>query len=203
MLGRIGYLLNDVPLYFFIRTATSILDVGCGVHSPLTKFIHTKQRLDGVDISEYAIGNLETTAYGKVYQCDIRDFTPERTYDIVTAIDFIEHLEKREGEAVLKKLEAIAARKVIIITPNGFVPQAPEPDNPFQEHKSGWSVAEFRSRGYRVYGMYGPKGLREGPAVLRYRPKVFWGLVATFACLLYFWMPERSFSLLAVYDKPT
>ncbi len=34
--------------------------------------------------------------------------------------------------------------------PYEFVLQNPEPDNPIEEHLSGWSAEYFRSRGYGV-----------------------------------------------------
>ena len=40
-------------------------------------------------------------------------------------------------------MEKVARKKVIVFTPNGFVPQRPYDGNPFQEHLSGWSVDEI------------------------------------------------------------
>lgn len=201
MVGKIVHYINNFPLAFFVRRHKRILDIGCGVNSPVNYFIAPAQHLDGVDISAHDIARQEKTKYQHIFVHDIRAFTPDESYDAITALDFIEHLDKTEGLQLLDRLETLTTSQVIIVTPNGFVPQAAQPDNPFQEHKSGWTTEEFQARGYRVYGMFGPKSWREGTAVLKYRPKIVWGIFGLLVSPFYFFLPRHSFSLLAVYDK--
>lgn len=201
-IGRLIHFINNIPLAWHVRTSRTILDVGCGVHSPINYFVRPHQVLDGLDISAWAVGQQLETRYRSIVVADIHTFSPKNRYDTVTALDFIEHFEKMDGLNVLEKLESIASDRVIIVTPNGFVPQKAEPNNPFQEHKSGWSVEEFTKRGYRVYGLFGPRWMREGTAMLKYRPKILWGMLALLSYPVYYFLPHRSFSLLAVYTKP-
>ncbi len=201
-LGQWVHLINNLPLWFFVWRAKTVLDVGCGINSPVNYFITRGHQLDGLDISETALKQRHYTKYRKVICQDIRDWQSEETYDVITALDFIEHVPKDEGIHILAKMEHMA-RRVIIVTPNGFIPQPPGPDNPFQEHLSGWKVKDFEARGYKVYGMFGPKWLRIGTARLRYQPKFLWGIIVWLLTPIFFWLPRYSFSLLAVYDRPS
>ncbi len=198
-LGRLVHALNNLPLWFFVRGGRTILDVGCGVNSPVNYFVSRSQTMDGVDVVPEVLQRVQSAKYRHLYCGDIRSFSIPQAYDVVTALDVLEHFMKDEGALILERLER-AGRRVIVVTPNGFVPQQ-VPGEPFQEHHSGWTAEDFSRRGYRVYGMFGPRWMRTGPAVVRYSPKAFWALVALLASLVYFWLPRRSFSLLAVYDR--
>ena len=81
---------------------------------------------------------------------------------------------------MLDDLERLATRRVVIFTPNGFVPQHSH-DGDLQEHLSGWTAEEMRGRGYRVYGMFGPRFLRGEYHHIKYRPQAFWVVVALLA----------------------
>lgn len=198
-LARLVHATNNLPLWFFVRGARTILDVGCGVNSPVNYFVSRSQVMDGVDVVPEVLQQAQSAKYRHLYCADIRSFSVPQAYDVVTALDVLEHFTKDEGIRVLEGLEHAAGR-VIVVTPNGFVPQH-IPGHPFQEHHSGWAAEDFSRRGYLVYGMFGPRWLRTGPAVVRFSPKAFWAFVALLASLVYFWFPRRSFSLLAVYDR--
>lgn len=89
----------------------------------------------------------------------------DRDYDLVYALDVIEHLEKADGRRLLNELERVARRRVLIFTPNGFQPQ--EDENPWNVHRSGWTPDDFRRRGYVTATMdfdYG-KGLQPNAAL--------------------------------------
>jgi SAM-dependent methyltransferase len=197
MLGRLVHTINTLPLWFFIRRAKTILDVGCGVTSPLIHFVRAQQIVDGIDIIPL---QLPQYPYRRLWHGDFRSFTPPQRYDVIVAFDVIEHLSKPEGFALLHKLESYTQR-LIVVTPNGYMPQAPFPDNPWQEHLSGWDTEDFVKRGYRVYGMFGPKIFRGEMTMLRYRPKWLWGILVWLLTPIFFWLPRYSFSLLAIYDK--
>jgi hypothetical protein len=120
-------------------------------------------------------------------------------FDAVVALDVIEHLSREEGERLLLSVERIAARRVLVFTPNGFLPQPPSDDNPHQEHRSGWTLHDFVSRGYRVVGVNGWRPLRGQYAELRGPSRNWWRL-----SLLSFPLAERyprhAFQLLCVKD---
>ena len=149
----------------------SLLDVGCGANSPIGNFAAQIPRRVGVDThlpsidqsrnagihSEYVISNV--LEIGEKFAVD--------SFDCVTLLEVIEHLPREAGEQLLAQCERIARLRVVVSCPNGFLFQPPTPDNPFQEHISGWSAEDFRSRGYEVTGVAGWKPLR-GPLM---RPK--------------------------------
>lgn len=61
---------------------------------------------------------------------------------------------KSEGLALIKTMENMARRRVIIGTPSGFHPPT-DPDanwNPLQRHKSNYTSCELRAKGYKVHG---------------------------------------------------
>jgi SAM-dependent methyltransferase len=84
----------------------------------------------------------------------------ERSVDVVVALDVVEHFQKPEAVALLDAMERLAKRRVIVLTPNGFVPQEPggTAHNPWMAHRCGWTVDDLRRRGYRVRGYSGWKG---------------------------------------------
>lgn len=78
---------------------------------------------------------------------------------------------------LLEVMAEIATRRMIIFTPNGFLPQRSEGGD-LEEHLSGWDVQEMRKLGFEVTGMYGYKRLRGEKQGLVHRPKLLWGLVS-------------------------
>ncbi|HXT84034.1 MAG TPA: methyltransferase domain-containing protein [Verrucomicrobiae bacterium] len=184
-----------------LKNCTSILDIGCGSNSPL-KFISKKQIRVGVDGYKPAIDISRKSNIHDEYEIlDIRNLLKKfkkNQFDAVIALDVIEHLKKKEGEKLLKDMEEIAAKKVIILTPNGFVKQY-DPINKLQEHLSGWTMNDFINRGYKVSGMYGWKPLRGAYANLKFKPKLISGAISEFTHYVYTSRnPVSSFSLFAV-----
>ena len=140
----------------------SLLDVGCGVGSPvqyLSKDIHRV----GVDVFAPAIEESKRRGiHNEYFVMNIDDIDTKfaaDSFDCVLASDVIEHVTKDQGLALMEKMERIAKHKVIIFTPRGFLPQDEHEGNPWQMHKSGWEVAEMRERGYHVIGISGLKAV--------------------------------------------
>jgi len=175
----------------------SILDLGCGQNSPV-KFLPDRH-LVGVDGFEPDLKKARERGTHDEYICgDVRhavDLVPGRKFDACIALDVIEHLTKEDGWQMLKSMEQLATKCVVIFTPNGFVPQFSQ-DGDLQQHLSGWEVPEMRQAGYRVIGMSGPKGLRGEKAALKYRPRAFWWLVSALGHYGYSRRrPEKAFSI--------
>ena len=180
----------------------SLLDVGCGGNSPIGKFASEIRYRVGVDThlssiersrgagihSEYVIANV----------LEIGARFPAHSFDCVTLIEVIEHLPREQGEMLLEQCEKIARVKVIVSTPNGFVFQAPMPDNPFQEHVSGWTTEDFRRRGYEVTGTAGWKQFR-GPLMRpRWRPHAVFRRLSLVTEAWFEERPGQAFQLLCV-----
>ena len=129
---------------------------------------------------------------------DIGKKFKENSFDCVLASDIIEHLPKEQGLELLDIMEKIAKKKVIIMTPNGFLQQGEYDNNPFQIHKAGYTAKEFREKGYKVIGISGLKSLRGEFAIIKYKPKLFWLLISDLTQLFVKNKPEKAFQLLCM-----
>jgi SAM-dependent methyltransferase len=179
----------------------SVLDVGCGSDSPL-QFVRIQGRTVGVDAFE---PSLEASRARKLHDeylhMDLsKQELPAKSYDAVVLLDLIEHFDKEEGLRFLARLESLALRKVVVFTPNGFLAQPPYENNPWQLHRSGWSVKDFEALGYRVQGALGWKALRGELHRPRFRPWPLWERVANLSQLWTLNRPGLDAGLLAVKD---
>lgn len=180
----------------------SLLDIGCGEKSPIGGFATEIRYRVGVDKHQLSIERSQSAAIHSEYvvasAMEIGSRFPARSFDCVTLLEVIEHLPRAEGEKLLDLCERIARVKVVVSTPNGFVFQPPTPDNPSQEHVSGWTAEDFRSRGYEVAGIAGWKQLR-GPLMRpRWRPH---GIFRRLSLLTEAWFekhPSQAFQILCV-----
>lgn len=181
----------------------SVLDIGCGFNSPIRSVKKTFYS-EGIDIhkpsiiqskknkihDKYTIGNIR----------NLMKYYKYKSFDGVIAIDVIEHFEKKDALVLLKTMEKIARKKVIILTPNGFVGQGHHDDNPYQVHKSGWYKKDLISLGYKVYGLRGIKYIRKELATLKYKPWIIWGFIAFITEPLLYYFSNISFDLFAIKD---
>lgn len=184
-----------------LKDCASVLDLGCGNNSPLTTL--RTQRLVGFEGFEPALAEAKARATHDDWVLgDVRklgELLGERRFDACVALDLIEHLPKEDGWRLLDAMERVATRKVIVFTPNGFLPQRGH--NDLQEHLSGWVPAELRNRGYRVIGFYGHKTLRGEYHRLKKRPKIFWGVVSLLSQLYVRHRPDQAAALYCVKDQ--
>ncbi len=187
-----------------ILSSDSVLDVGCGTESPLTALPVRPSRLEGVDGHSPAIeASRRRGGHDAFHQLDLRRLAgafPPRSFDVVAALDVLEHFEKEDGVRFLEALETIAARKVIVFTPNGFLFQGEVGGNPFQMHRSGWDAAEMVARGYRITGIHGWKPLRGSEAGIRFRPGKLWTTISWLSQGLVEARPAHAFQLFCVLD---
>lgn len=183
-----------------IGDARNLLDVGCGDGSPAQLAGRRLSEAVGVDGDEQGLLlALKTGGYSSVRKMDIRQiaevFGPG-AFDTVVCTDVIEHLSKDEGLALLNAMECVARKRVIVATPNGFVPQC-DPDQPLQNHLSGWRVWDFEDRGYTVEGFGGWRPLKGHYALPRFKPRWLWWRLSLLTEKLLARFPGHSFHLLA------
>jgi SAM-dependent methyltransferase len=187
-----------------VRNCTSLLDLGCGSSSPIQSF-SKKLYCVGVDTHGPSIElSKKSQIHNKYYRMDVleigKNFKPD-SFDCVLASDLIEHLDRDEGIKLMEMMETIAKHKIIIFTPNGFQPQEPHHDNPWQLHKSGWTVKEMRNRNYNVIGINGWKPLRKEFAEIRFQPYGLWKPISDFSQLFVRNIPAKAFQILCVKIK--
>jgi hypothetical protein len=176
-----------------------ILEIGCGPDSAL-QYVTGEREIEGLDVHEPWLlkakerGILSNYHLANALEIDTL-FQPGQ-FDAIVALDLIEHLEKPDGYELIKKMSTVASDRIIIFTPNGFLPQQDE-SNPWNNHLSGWSVNDFAEQGFSVVGVNGWKQLRGSWAKLRFRPRLFWGAISELSqMLLTHNHPKLAFSLL-------
>ena len=189
----------SLELHNLLKDCNSILDLGCGDNSPIG-FIERKRYLVGVDgFKKSILKSKKLNIHDKYIHANILDVKKDfkkNSFEAVVALDVIEHLNKKDGFKLIKIMEHITSKKIILLTPNGFVSQTGE-GNGLQEHLSGWCASDFKKLGFKVLGRYGLKNLRGEKAELKYRPKVLWGLISEILNILYTRKnPRKAYSLL-------
>lgn len=196
-------------LYSYLNTmrreladCRSCLDIGCGPESPARhlKFEHSV----GVEGYPPALeaarqfGTHNDFVLANATELD-RHFSPGQ-FDCCIGLDLIEHLTKEDGLNLIKTMEKIAAKKILLFTPNGFLTQQSH-DGDLQEHLSGWTAEEMRRLGLKVIGMHGWKALRGEQHKHRLKPEALSGVVSALSHILYTRRhPELAAAILCVKD---
>jgi len=179
----------------------NILEIGVGQNS-YYHFEGRNYKITGFDIHEPTlmkakeIGKIDDYIVGNVL--NIAQIFHGKSYDLVCAFDLIEHLKKKDGYKLIKNMENIARKRIVIYTPNGFLPQPPREDNPFQEHLSGWEYFEMKNLGFTVIGFNGYKFFRGMYAKPKIRPSFLGIFLANISgwFLRKFNKEENAFALL-------
>ena len=196
--GRIIPPLSDY-LRKELRNCTSILDLGCGSNSPISQVPGITYSI-GVDIYKPALD--ESKGKGIHSEYILSDITKvefkKNSFDAVICLAVLEYLPKEEGLKLIKKMENWARKKIIIAVPNGYQYQDAYDGNPYQVHRSSWSVKEFKELGFKIYGMHGWKVLRGELGKIRFRPTLFWLLISDISQKLTYYSPSLASTLFAV-----
>jgi hypothetical protein len=126
------------------------------------------------------------------------DLFQDSEFDLVIALDLVEHLSKDNGYLLLYHLDRLASKSSLIFTPNGFVWQPPALNNPFNAHLSGWKPKELRRLGWKK--QYGNLGLScfLGPyGLLKYNSRLI-GIINVLALPMVRMYPFLGFSFTAI-----
>jgi len=140
-----------------INPEDEVIDFGCGL-MPLTRNIECKKMI-GIDGWYPYIKQLrnELIEQGHIFIWHLDLSGPllgaanDNSIDVCLAIDFIEHLEKEDALILIKHMERIARKRVIIYTTHGFISQEREDNAEFQRHRCGFDPSEFEGMGYRTW----------------------------------------------------
>ena len=196
-----GQILLKLALRRALLGCESVLDIGCGPARTLRQLeVAHCVGFEGYRPAFEEAQRLKTQdemVFGDVRELS-RYFKP-RQFDACIAMDVIEHLPKDEGLKLMRDMEAIAKKKVVFFTPNGFLPQRQSADSDLQAHFSGWEAEEMRLHGYKVSGMLGPKYLRGEYHAIQRRPKAFWGTISALDQILRIQrQPEKAAAIFCV-----
>lgn len=136
-----------------LSEAKSVLDVGCGIRP---QRLVKAERYVGVDIHQ---PYLDVLGGGEFICSDWRPALKRfkrHEFDAVIALDFIEHLTRRDGWDFLRAAQRVG-KLVCIFTPSGPFPQHYEEGEPdawgmdggkWQTHRSAWTPEDFE--GWKV-----------------------------------------------------
>lgn len=195
-----------------LKGCRTVLDLGCGYSSPLEYCPNIKFSVGVEPFMPYLLKSKQKGIHTRYLSKKIEDLNfKENSFDAVIMIEVLEHLPKKTGEIILKKIEKWAKKKIIISSPNGYIHQKALDNNPLQKHLSGWDYDEMSSRGYKVRGLAGIKILRQEAPVnimgddltvsIRFRPRLFWFIVASLSQIFVYYLPRLAFELISVKDK--
>lgn len=189
------------------QTTRDLADLGCGAGNHLAEVNRPRDsKWIGVDSHQGSLDIARENNRYDVYLCaDIITWLKSQadsSIDTVLASCVLEHLTKQDGEILLEEMKRVCSRRAVIFTPNGFVPQPPDPDNPANEHLSGWSVLKLKAHGFDTkFGINGVRGLRTAFALPRIRPYLLGDLIAKSTSRFAAHVPLLAYQVLAVHHK--
>ncbi len=107
-------------------------------------------RIDGIEGFREYITPVHEWCYDDIMIGDARRLLPsipDDTYEMVIAVDILEHFTKQDGFEFLNQIRRIASRSVLVSTPKSFVAQEVEA-NPYENHRSVWGLDELQRYGF-------------------------------------------------------
>ncbi|MBI5258652.1 MAG: class I SAM-dependent methyltransferase [Burkholderiales bacterium] len=142
-MGQYGFLLRTNLEHFGLYEVK-------GAEARQTPREHWRVRIDGIEGYAGYLTPVHQWAYNAIRIGDALQLLPgiaDSEYEMVIAIDILEHFEKADGIAFLRQCRRVASRMVLVSTPKAFCEQHVEA-NPFEDHRSVWTQAELAHEGY-------------------------------------------------------
>ena len=110
--------IKDFVKYYDLKDGSRILDVGCGKGFMVYDFLkyNEKFKLNGIDVSQYAIDNClpEVKSYLKVGNAKKLEFE-DKHFDLAISINTIHNLDKENCGQSLSELERVSKKNFIIV----------------------------------------------------------------------------------------
>ena len=134
-----------------LKDCDSVIDLGCGGDSVLRYAPHRFYSV-GVEAWKDSLNESRSKRIhddyimADVVKLELKD----KSVDAVILLEVLEHLTKEEGKELIERMSRVARKRIIITTPNGFVPQDSE-INPYQLHKSGWKIQDLEEIGFEEF----------------------------------------------------
>jgi len=162
--------LSSIVRYAEFLQPHSVLDVGVGMgqygfllrtnleHFNLYEVVGTQARrkdkpewnilIDGIEAYPDYVTPVHDYAYNNIYFGDALETLPQinRKYDLILAIDILEHFEKNIGKRFIGLLKNQSNKKILISTPKEFIEQHVEA-NPYENHRSHWTKEDLSELG--------------------------------------------------------
>ena len=107
-------------------------------------------RIDGIEGYATYLTPVHEYAYNRIMIGEALELLREvgdNTYDLVLAVDILEHFTKPDGLIFLSELKRITRQAVLVSTPKEFHSQEIEA-NPYENHRSHWTDEELTQEEY-------------------------------------------------------
>jgi hypothetical protein len=136
-----------------LKGSTCVVDLGAGFFDKL-RFAPPMATKIGIEVFPAYLGYCPVGTNARLG--DMRNWASiiaPKERDCAMLIDTIEHLPKLEGIALLRGLKDGGFRKILVMTPDGFVKQDEDVTgygNEFQIHECGWTEGELEAEGFHV-----------------------------------------------------
>jgi len=186
----------------------SILDVGCGKGEKIN-YILKEKRYDIIGLDGF-LPYIEICKSKNIFSdliyCNIR-YMPirEKSFDAVLLLAVIEHLRRDHAVKLLKELDAIARKQIVLSTNVGPIEQDALDGNPHQVHKSAWNPQDLRSLGFtivcRLNGLrvlYDAKGHYRFSSEAHCSLMILNAILVLFSQLISYFVPHLGIQFLAV-----
>ena len=197
-----------------LKGCDTVLDLGCGYNS-FIQYCPPKFSVGVEYFRPYLLESKRRGIHNSYIRADIRkaEFRP-CSFDAVLLLNVIEHMDRQDVFSLLRKAAAIARKKIIVISPNGFLHQGAADGNEFQAHKSGWRAQELILEGFKAYGANGLKIFRKDShragkqnyessllSTIKFKPGIFWLVIAELSQVIAYFFPDSAFEIFYVKNK--
>lgn len=151
--------------YYYVAQATangeSLLSLCCGIGLELSHV--STPDVTAVDIAPQYLREVPARCpQAKLVESDAVAFLKkqkDKSFDVISIIDGIEHMEKFEGVEAIKHMKRVCKKQILLFTPqgpadDGYLKNEPhnawgiEGADHFQTHKSGWTADELEALGF-------------------------------------------------------
>lgn len=112
-----------------------------------------KVRIDGIEAFQTYRTPVHDYAYNHIYWDDTQKILPtipDNQYELIIAVDILEHFTVEDGIEFLGHLKRIAEKKVLVSTPKTFMHQEIEA-NPYENHRSLWTQEQLEEHGFTQF----------------------------------------------------
>lgn len=197
--------LEDPVCWIIDKSSESILDVGCGQGFPM-KMIKSRMKVKkslGVDLFKpYIEIGKKLKIHDRYVISDVRRLKfNDKSFDVVLALQILEHLKKKEAWKLVAKIEKIAKKQIIIATPIGKMYHPATDNNKLQLHLSAFYPEEFENRGYKIIRFGRKELLGENGLVHKINNDLLRKMVYGFSCLInisfYLFQPLANYHFVA------
>ncbi len=121
-----------------------------GAHAEQRDKKEWRVRIDGIEGYAGYLTPVHDYCYNEIMIGDalkVLPAIPDKSYELVIAIDILEHFTTEEGLVFLIELKRVASHFCLISTPKAFIHQTVEA-NPLENHRSLWTKNDLINNGF-------------------------------------------------------